>query len=227
MATELLRSDIAVEGMTCASCAARIQRSLADLDGVDDALVNFANGRAVVMHDGRADDRRFRETIEQLGYQAPYEPDHDGAERRREEDLRRRLVVAVVLGVPVTLISMVPGLRFTGWEWVVAALATPVVFWCGWTFHRATWMNLRHGSTTMDTLVSMGTLAAWTWSTVVLLGGDDGMHLYYETAAVIVALILLGQAPPVLALPGMAAVVAGVALVVRASRPTTLVEPAT
>ena len=155
--------------------------------------VNFANGRAVVMHDGRADDRRFRETIEQLGYQAPYEPDHDGAERRREEDLRRRLVVAVVLGVPVTLISMVPGLRFTGWEWVVAALATPVVFWCGWTFHRATWMNLRHGSTTMDTLVSMGTLAAWTWSTVVLLGGDDGMHLYYETAAVIVALILLGK----------------------------------
>ncbi len=193
MATELLRSDIAVEGMTCASCAARIQRSLADLDGVDDALVNFANGRAVVMHDGRADDRRFRETIEQLGYQAPYEPDHDGAERRREEDLRRRLVVAVVLGVPVTLISMVPGLRFTGWEWVVAALATPVVFWCGWTFHRATWMNLRHGSTTMDTLVSMGTLAAWTWSTVVLLGGDDGMHLYYETAVVIVALILLGK----------------------------------
>ena len=78
-----------------------------------------------------------------------------------------------MLGVPVVLISMVPGLRFGGWEWVVAALATPVVFWSGWTFHRATWMNLRHGSTTMDTLVSMGTLAAWTWSTVVLVGGDD------------------------------------------------------
>ena len=193
MATELLRSDIAVEGMTCASCAARIQRSLADLDGVDDARVNFANGRAVVIHDGRADDGRFRDTIEQLGYHAPQEPDHDGAERQREQDLWRRLVVAIVLGVPVVLISMIPALRFGGWEWVVAALATPVVFWSGWTFHRATWMNLRHGSTTMDTLVSMGTLAAWTWSTVVLVGGDDGMHMYYETAVVIVALILLGK----------------------------------
>ncbi len=193
MATELLRSDIAVEGMTCASCAARIQRSLADLDGVDDARVNFANGRAVVIHDGRADDGRFRDTIEQLGYHAPQEPDHDGAERQREQDLWRRLVVAIVLGVPVVLISMIPALRFGGWEWVVAALATPVVLWSGWTFHRATWMNLRHGSTTMDTLVSMGTLAAWTWSTVVLVGGDDGMHMYYETAVVIVALILLGK----------------------------------
>ncbi len=193
MATELLRSDIAVEGMTCASCAARIQRSLAELDGVDDARVNFANGRAVVIHDGSGDDGRFRDTIEQLGYHAPQEPDHDGAERQREHDLWRRLVVAVVLGVPVVLISMIPALRFSGWEWVVAALATPVVFWSGWTFHRATWMNLRHGSTTMDTLVSMGTLAAWTWSTVVLVGGDDEMHMYYETAVVIVALILLGK----------------------------------
>src|SRR6187402_476301 len=105
MATEILRSDIAVEGMTCASCAARIQRSLAELDGVDDAVVNFANGRAVVIHDGRSDDGRFRDTIEQLGYHAPHEPDHDGAERRREQDLWRRLVVAVVLGVPVVLIS--------------------------------------------------------------------------------------------------------------------------
>ena len=189
---ELRRSDIAVEGMTCASCAARIQRSLSRIDGVDDARVNFANGRAVVIHDDRADDGQFRDAIEQLGYHAPQEPDHDGAERRRERDLWRRLVVAVVLGVPVVLISMIPALRFSGWEWVVAALATPVVFWSGWPFHRATWMNLRHGSTTMDTLVSMGTLAAWTWSTVVLLG-DNGMHMYYETAVVIVALILVGK----------------------------------
>ncbi len=191
-ASELRRSDIAVEGMTCASCASRIQRSLGRIEGVDDARVNFANGRAVVIHDARADDEQFREAIEQLGYHAPQEPDHDGAERQRERDLRRRLVVAVALGLPVVLISMVPALRFAGWEWVVAALATPVVFWSGWTFHRATWMNLRHGSTTMDTLVSMGTLSAWTWSTVVLLG-DNGMHLYYETAVVIVALILLGK----------------------------------
>ena len=84
-----------------------------------------------MIHDGRADDGRFRDTIEQLGYHAPQEPDHDGAERQREQDLWRRLVVAIVLGVPVVLISMVPGLRFAGWEWVVAALATPVVFWSG------------------------------------------------------------------------------------------------
>ena len=88
---------------------------------------------------------------------------------------------------------MVPALRFDGWEWVVGALATPVVFWSGWPFHRAAWMNLRHGATTMDTLVSMGTLSAWTWSTVVLVFDIEGGHVYYETAVVIIALILLGK----------------------------------
>ena len=118
-----------------------------------------------------------------------------------------RWIVAVVLGLPVVAISMVPPLMFDGWQWVAAILATPVVFWCGWGFHRAAWMNLRHGTTTMDTLVSMGTLSAWTWSTVVLLGGIgeqsstssmEGMgggseHVYYETATVIIALILIGK----------------------------------
>ena len=75
-----------------------------------------------------------------------------------------------MLGVPVMALSMIPPLQFDGWEWVVAVLATPIVFWSGWGFHRAAWMNLRHGSTTMDTLVSMGTLSAWIWSTVVLVG---------------------------------------------------------
>jgi len=192
--------------MTCAACANRIQRGLSKLDGVEEARVNFANGRATVMHAG-VDDAELRAVVERLGYLAPVTADHDAAERRREADLRRRWIVAVVLGIPVVALSMIPSLQFAGWEWVVAGLATPIVFWCGWGFHRAAFMNLRHGTTTMDTLVSMGTLAAWTWSTVVLvagigddssgsmgmaMGGDD-LHVYYETGAVIVAFILIGK----------------------------------
>ncbi len=151
--------------------------------------------------------------MERLGYDAPVTADH-GAKRPNE-------LVKQVTGVagslrscseiPVVVLSMVPAAQFDGWEWVVAALATPIVFWCGWGFHRATWMNLRHGTTTMDTLVSMGTLSAWIWSTVVLVGGlgdesstmsdmgsmsltdGGGIHVYYETGAVIVALILIGK----------------------------------
>ena len=151
------RSDIAVEGMTCAACANRIQRTLTKLDGVSDARVNFANGRATVIHDAAVLDDQLRAAIERLGYEAPVTADHDEAEQRREADLRRRWIVAVVLGLPVVAISMVPPLMFDGWQWAAAILATPVVFWCGWGFHRAAWMNLRHGTTTMDTLVSMGT----------------------------------------------------------------------
>ncbi len=205
-----LRADIAVEGMTCAACANRIQRGLSKLDGVDEVRVNFANGRATVLHHG-TDEIDMRSVVERLGYEAPVTADHDAAERAREADLRRRWIVAVVLGIPVVVLSMVPAAQFDGWEWVVAALATPIVFWCGWGFHRATWMNLRHGTTTMDTLVSMGTLSAWTWSTVVLVWGlgdesstmsdmgsmsltdGGGIHVYYETGAVIVALILIGK----------------------------------
>ena len=201
------RSDIAIEGMTCAACANRIQRGLTKLDGVDEVRVNFANGRATVLHRGTAESD-MRAVVERLGYVAPVHADHDAAEQRREADLRRRWIVAVVLGVPVVLLSMVPALQFDRWEWLVATLTTPIVFWSGWGFHRAAWMNLRHGATTMDTLVSMGTLSAFTWSTVVLFGtvGDDdggmgsmsmthggGTHVYYETAAVIVALILIGK----------------------------------
>jgi Cu+-exporting ATPase len=196
--------------MTCAACSSRIQRGLAKLDGVDDVRVNFANGRATIVHHGTPESD-MRAVIERLGYVAPITSDHDAAERRREADLRHRWIVAVVLGIPVVLLSMVPALQFDDWEWVVAVLATPIVFWSGWSFHRATWMNLRHGSTTMDTLVSMGTLSAWMWSTVVLVGsiGDEhsgmadmgsmsmtdssGTHVYYETAAVIVTLILVGK----------------------------------
>ncbi len=179
--------------MTCAACANRIQRALDDLDGVNESLVNFANGRATVLHDASVTDTTIRSTIEQLGYSAPADDDAAEGERERERDLWRRFAFAAVCVVPVVLVSMVHALQFGGWEWFTAALATPVVFWSGWPFHRAALINLRHGTTTMDTLISMGTLAAWTWSTVVLVGGVDGGHVYYETAAVIVALILLGK----------------------------------
>ncbi|MBV1894277.1 MAG: cadmium-translocating P-type ATPase [Ilumatobacteraceae bacterium] len=195
------RSDVAVEGMTCAACANRIQRKLSKLDGVTTAQVNFANGRATVTHTATVDGDDFKSVIESLGYVVPVEVDHDAAEQRHEADLRRRWIVALVLGLPAMLISMVPPLHFDGWQWVVAAFATPVIFWSGWGFHRAAWMNLRHGSTTMDTLVSMGTLSAWLWSTVVLLSNageldqmsENGQHVYYETGVVIVTLILLGK----------------------------------
>jgi Cu+-exporting ATPase len=189
----LERDDLPVEGMTCAGCASRIQSHLGGIDGVSDAVVNFATGTATVTHQPEIDRERLRAAVESLGYHVPDVADHDAAERRYEHSLWQRFVLAAVLGVPAMVLSMVPPLHFDGWEWVVAALATPVIFWSGRGFHRAALLNLRHRTTTMDTLVSLGTLSAWTWSTVVLLGGVDGGHIYYETGAVIIGLILLGK----------------------------------
>ena len=192
-ANEESRSDLAIEGMTCAACANRIQRQLTKLDGVSEAQVNFATGRATVTHEPSVEDDLFRTAIEGLGYGVIDESETEEAEARREANLWRRFVVAVVLATPAMLISMLPQFRFDGWEWVVAVLATPVIFWSGWPFHRAALMNLRHGSTTMDTLVSMGSTSAWLWSAVVLVANVDGGHIYFETGAVIVTLILLGK----------------------------------
>ena len=184
--------ELPIEGMTCAACAARISRGLNGLDGVAEANVNYATARAVVSyHQDSVDPAAFDATIVKLGYAVAAEDADDTTEQHLAE-LGRRLVAATVLSVPAMLISMVPSLHFGGWEWVVAALTTPVVWWVGWPFHRVALRNLRHGSTTMDTLVSMGTGAAWTWSAIALLAVDDG-HVYFETAAVIVTLILLGR----------------------------------
>ncbi|MDG2161475.1 MAG: heavy metal translocating P-type ATPase [Acidimicrobiales bacterium] len=184
--------EIPIEGMTCAACAARISRGMNGLDGVAEANVNYATGRAVVSyHQDSVDPATFDATIVKLGYTVAAEDADDTTEQHLAE-LGRRLVAATVLSVPAMLISMVPSLHFGGWEWVVAALTTPVVWWVGWPFHRVALRNLRHGVTTMDTLVSMGTGAAWTWSAIALLAVDDG-HVYFETAAVIVTLILLGR----------------------------------
>ena len=131
--------------------------------------------------------------VERAGYSAPVDATDDGkAERRRIGGLRRRLVVAVVAGVPVVAVSMLPPLRFDGWRWAALVASAVVVFGSGWGFHRAAVKNLRHRAATMDTLVSVGTVAAWVWSAVVLVAGIDG-HVYFETGTVIVALVLLGK----------------------------------
>ena len=177
----MLRSDLAIDGMTCAACANRIQRRLGKLDAVSDAQVNFATGRATIVHDGSVDDLVLSGAVEALGYSVIDNDESDGAEDQREADLLRRLVFGIALAVPAMIISMIPSLRFDGWEWLVAVLATPVILWSGFGFHRAAWMNLRHGSTTMDTLVSLGSLSALVWSTVVLFGDvGDGQYLFRD-----------------------------------------------
>ena len=183
--------DLAISGMTCASCAARIERRLNKLEGVT-ATVNFASEQAAVLFDPALisiDD--LIGTVEATGYgaalpaQAPEEEDPARA-------LRLRLVLAALLSVPVGLWAWLPAARFGGWEWVSLGLATPVVAYSGWPFHRAAVLNARHLVATMDTLISLGTLAAWVWSVVVLAAGLK-QSVYFDTATLITALILLGR----------------------------------
>ena len=189
-----VRTDIRVEGMTCGACAARVESALGDADGVLDARVNFASSRATVVHDSTIDDVGLRRVVERAGYSAPIDTADDGdSERRRIAGLRRRLIVAVVAGLPVVAVSMVPPLRFDGWRWAALVASAVVVFGSGWAFHRAAMLNLRHRAATMDTLVSLGTTAAWVWSAVVLLAGVDDGHVYFETGTVIVGLVVLGK----------------------------------
>lgn len=212
-ASPLERLDLPIEGMTCAACATRIGKGLNKIEGVSQADVNLAAARATVHFDPTITSRaEFAEKIESLGYRVPEVDRRDEAEAEYAHTLGIRLLVAAVFTVPTVVISMVPPLMFTNWQWVAFALSTPVVFYCGWGFHRAALVNLRHGTATMDTLVSMGTLAAWAWSTVALfflnatdqtsgsMGGMAGMssggdtaHVYFETAGVIITLILLGK----------------------------------
>ena len=188
------RTDIRVEGMTCGACASRVETALGAADGVLDARVNFASSRATVLHDGTIDDVNLRLVVERAGYSAPVDATDDGeAERRRVSGLRRRLVVAVVAGLPVVAVSMLPPLRFDGWRWAALVASAVAIFGSGWGFHRAAVRNLRHRAATMDTLVSLGTTAAWVWSAVVLLADVDDSHVYFETGTVIVALVLLGK----------------------------------
>ena len=191
-----------LEGMTCASCAARIEKKLNRLDGVE-ATVNFATDQATVHCDTDVPVERLVAAVESAGYGAhPARPAHEarthdqpGGHQHHDEPLRvltRRLIVAVVLTIPVVLMAMLPPLRFAGWEWLALVLSTPVVFYSGIGFHRAALRNARHLAATMDTLISLGTVSAWLWSTVVLVGGI-ATDTYFEVSAVVTTLIVLGR----------------------------------
>ena len=185
------RVRLELDGMTCASCAARIEKRLNRIDGVE-ATVNYAMEEAAVSFD--SDGTQLADlvaAVEALGYRVALPTEAaPGADPSRAWGIR--LVVCAALTGPLVVLAMATALQFHDWEWVALALATPVVFWGGLPFHRAAALNLRHGAATMDTLISLGTLAAWTWSAVVLVGGIAA-DTYFEVAAVITTLILLGR----------------------------------
>jgi Cu+-exporting ATPase len=219
MRTEAEKLELDVKGMTCASCANRVERKLNEIDGVE-ATVNFATERAAVSFaPGAVDTGELLGAVESAGYEATlpaaaWTPEAAPAEDEKDaelRDLRTRLLVAIALSVPIALIAMIPPLQFDYWQWLSLQLATPVVFWAGWPFHRAAWRNLRHGAANMDTLISLGTLAAWTWSVVALFfldAGEPGMRMtftlipeqgsgssevYFEVAAIVTTFILAGR----------------------------------
>jgi Cu+-exporting ATPase len=184
-----------VTGMTCASCAARIEKKLGKVDGVS-ASVNYATNKALVLAPAGMAVADLIKTVESAGYGASVpEPDAPPPPDPAEQ-LRRRVTVSAILAVPVILLGMIPALHFPGWQWVSLVLATPVVVWAGWPFHRSAWVNLRHGATTMDTLVSLGTIAAYLQSVYTLVWGSPGRmgaEVYFEAAVGIVTFILLGR----------------------------------
>ncbi|MFC7796901.1 heavy metal translocating P-type ATPase [Streptomyces cinereoruber] len=211
-------TELTIGGMTCASCAARVERKLNRMDGVS-ATVNYATEKARVEHPSDLPVGELIATVVKTGYTAEEPPPPDPEPEPVREDpedpelasLRQRLTVSAVLSAPVVLLAMVPSLQFDHWQWLSLTLAAPVVVWGGLPFHRAAWANLRHGAATMDTLVSVGTLAAFGWSLWALFLGDAGMTgmrhgfaltadrsdgssaVYLEVAAGVVTFILLGR----------------------------------
>ena len=192
-------TDLKLTGMSCASCAARVERRLNDLDGVH-ASVNFAVEQAHVEHGSQVSTEDLVRAVESTGYRA--EPiDHAGMVHAQHEDhmshdvpeeqLRSRLIGSAILGAPVVLVSMVSALQYPGWQWLVLALTAPIVFWGGYPFHKAALNSARHGSSTMDTLVSLGTLAAYLWSAVAVFTGTG--HVYFEVAAAVTVFLLAGR----------------------------------
>ncbi|MFF0554461.1 heavy metal translocating P-type ATPase [Streptomyces sp. NPDC004266] len=207
-------TELTIGGMTCASCAARVEKKLNRMDGVT-ATVNYATEKAHVEHAPDVGVDELIATVVRTGYTAE-EPAPPAEEPDEPEDpelasLRQRLTVSALLAAPVVLLAMVPSLQFDDWQWLSLTLASPVVVWGGLPFHRAAWTNLRHGAATMDTLVSVGTLAAYGWSLWALFLGDAGMPgmrhgfdltadrahassaIYLEVAAGVVTFILLGR----------------------------------
>jgi P-type Cu+ transporter len=212
--------ELAIGGMTCASCAARIEKKLNRLEGVS-ATVNYATEKAKVAFTGDVTPAHLIATVEKTGYTAhlpdPPKAQTDGGQPDAPvgddhvRSLRQRLLVSAVLTVPVVAMAMIPALQFTYWQWLSLTLAAPVVVWGAWPFHRAAWTNLRHGASTMDTLISMGTIAALAWSLYALFfgtAGEPGMthpfeftvartdgsgNIYLEAAAGVTTFILAGR----------------------------------
>ena len=179
--------DLDIGGMTCASCATRIERKLNRLDGVT-ATVNYATEKARV-HSTGVDTATLISAVEAAGYTAvlpvPITTEADATPPVDTEatQLRRRLLISAGLALPVALLSMIPALQFTNWQWLALTLASPVVVWGAWPFHRAAAVNARHGAATMDTLVSVGVIAAFTWSLYALFfgtAGVPGMHMTFQ-----------------------------------------------
>ncbi len=165
--------ELDVQGMTCTSCAARIEKKLNRLDGVT-ATVNYATEKATVQVRDGVQPGALIATIEQAGYGATLPVETVDEHDRELRALRRRLIISTALSVPVIVMSIVPALQFPGWQWVSLLLSLVVVGWAGWPFHRATLINLRHGQATMDTLISVGTVAALGWSVYAMVTGAAG-----------------------------------------------------
>src|SRR6185295_2666193 len=181
--------DLLVGGMTCTSCVGRVEKKLNRLDGVR-ATVNLATASASVDYEpGAVDVDALVSAVERTGYTAAVATDDATSaaaddEQRTDHDYRRRLLVAAPLSALVLVLTMLPGIPDTSLvRWAALLLATPVVLWAGWPFHRAAALNARHGASTMDTLVSLGTLVAYSWSVVQAATG--GMHSYVEVAATV------------------------------------------
>ncbi|WP_372984527.1 heavy metal translocating P-type ATPase [Microbacterium sp.] len=210
--------ELEIGGMTCASCAMRIEKKLNRLEGVV-ATVNYATEKAKVTVPEGYDPAALIAEVEKTGYSAslpaPKGVVRDGGDPDAEDpelrSLRTRLIGAVVLTVPVIAMAMIPALQFTYWQWASLALAAPVILWAAWPFHRAAWMNLRHGTATMDTLISLGTSAAFLWSLYALFFGtagtpgmihpfefalapsDGAANIYLEVGAGVTMFILAGR----------------------------------
>ncbi|MGH3955123.1 MAG: heavy metal translocating P-type ATPase [Mycobacterium sp.] len=212
--TGMETTDLRLQGMTCASCASRVEKGLNKLEGVT-ARVNLALESARVEHDGSISDDELVKAVESVGYKAQVVGgsqagvhqaghEHDGLDPQDhmnhdvpDGQLKARLIGSLILAIPVVAISMVMPWHFTGWEIVVAALTTPILVWGGYPFHRAAFVNARHGASTMDTLVSLGTIAAYVWSLWVLFAGaghtHGGVHVYFEVVAAVTVFLLAGR----------------------------------
>ena len=208
--------ELEIGGMTCASCAMRIEKKLNKLDGVT-ATVNYATEKAKVTVPDGYDPALLIAEVEKSGYTAAMPApkgvaaDAGDADDPALRSLRYRLIGSIVLTLPVIAMAMIPALQFTYWQWASLALAAPVIVWGAWPFHRAAWMNLRHGAATMDTLISMGTSAAFLWSLYALFFGtagtpgmthpfelalapsDGAANIYLEVAAGVTMFILAGR----------------------------------